>query len=79
MVICARCAGHAWVSDYGSPDKADDFAVLYKYSPLHNVQRPGAGSGQYPAVILTTGVRDTSTAHNGQQHTLQLVQLCCGP
>ena len=43
------------MSDYGSPDKADDFAVLYKYSPLHNVQPPGASSRQYPAVILTTG------------------------
>lgn len=48
-------AGHAWVSDYGSPDKADDFEYLFKYSPLHNVAAPGAGSRQYPAMILTTG------------------------
>ena len=48
-------AGHAWVSDYGSPDKAEDFECLLGYSPLHNVTPPGAGSRQYPAMILTTG------------------------
>ena len=49
------CIGHAWVSDYGSPDKAADFEYLLKYSPLHNVAPPGAGSRQYPAMMLTTG------------------------
>jgi prolyl oligopeptidase len=26
--------GHAWVSDYGNPDKLEDFLVLQKYSPV---------------------------------------------
>lgn len=27
-------SGHAWVSDYGNPDKLEDFLVLQKYSPV---------------------------------------------
>ena len=30
--------GWAWISDYGSPDDADEFPVLRGYSPLHNLQ-----------------------------------------
>ena len=29
--------GWGWASDYGSPDEPDEFAVLYAYSPYHNV------------------------------------------
>ena len=32
--------GWAWTSDYGSSENADEFAALYKYSPLHNI-KPG--------------------------------------
>ncbi|KAI8927313.1 prolyl oligopeptidase [Entophlyctis helioformis] len=46
--------GAAWTSDYGNPDKAEDFEVLTKYSPLHNVD----GSKTYPAVLITTGDHD---------------------
>lgn len=59
-LICSSdniLAGHAWVSDYGSPDNKDDFAVLRSYSPVHNVCRPADG-GQYPAVMITTGDHD---------------------
>ena len=49
--------GHAWVSDYGSPDDSTAFAYLRSYSPLHNV-RPPADGGQYPAVLITTGDHD---------------------
>lgn len=48
--------GHAWITDYGNPDKKDDLEVLLSYSPLHNVA-PVPG-GQYPAVLLTTGSHD---------------------
>lgn len=32
--------GHAWCTDYGNPDKADDFHYVLRYSPLHNVAVP---------------------------------------
>ena len=46
--------GWAWTSDYGSPDNAEDFAALYKYSPLHNI-KPGT---KYPATLVTTSDHD---------------------
>jgi prolyl oligopeptidase len=45
--------GWAWVSDYGSSDNEQDFAVLRAYSPLHNLT-PRA----YPPTLLTTGDHD---------------------
>jgi prolyl oligopeptidase len=46
--------GWAWESDYGNPDKPEDFQVIYRYSPLHNL-KPGT---RYPAVLLTTADHD---------------------
>jgi len=46
--------GWAWQSDYGNPDKPDDFEYIYKYSPLHNIT---AGT-QYPATLVTTADHD---------------------
>ncbi len=46
--------GHAWVSDYGDPEKKKDFETLLKYSPLHNVKKNQA----YPAVMIMTGDHD---------------------
>jgi prolyl oligopeptidase len=46
--------GWNWVADYGSSDAADEFKVLYGYSPLHNI-RPGA---TYPATLITTADHD---------------------
>ena len=46
--------GRAWTSDYGSSDNADEFAAIYKYSPLHNIK---AGT-KYPAVMVTTSDHD---------------------
>jgi prolyl oligopeptidase len=46
--------GWAWVSDYGSSDKADDFKWLAAYSPLHNI----AGGKLYPPVLVTTADHD---------------------
>ncbi|KAI8465889.1 MAG: prolyl oligopeptidase [Monoraphidium minutum] len=50
--------GHAWTTDYGDPDKAEDFAYIRPYSPLHNVAAPAGGGGQYPALLLATGDHD---------------------
>lgn len=46
--------GWAWVSDYGSPEQADDFKTLLAYSPFHKV-RPGT---VYPPILITTGDHD---------------------
>jgi prolyl oligopeptidase len=46
--------GWAWTSDYGSPDEADDLAVLLGYSPYHRLV-PGT---PYPATLITTGDTD---------------------
>ncbi|KAG8346758.1 Prolyl oligopeptidase N terminal beta propeller domain [Trypanosoma vivax] len=46
--------GHAWMSDYGNPENEEDFKVLQKYSPLHNI-RPGV---RYPGILVVTGDHD---------------------
>ncbi len=46
--------GRAWTSDYGSSDNADEFAAIYKYSPLHNIKK----GVKYPATLVTTGDHD---------------------
>ncbi len=47
-------AGRYWVDDYGSPDKAEDFASLIKYSPYHNL-KPGT---KYPPTLVITADTD---------------------
>jgi prolyl oligopeptidase len=46
--------GWGWIPDYGTSDKADEFAALYKYSPLHNI-KPGT---KYPPTLITTADHD---------------------
>ena len=46
--------GWAWTTDYGSPDDAEDFAVLHGYSPLHRLA-PGTA---YPPTLICTGDHD---------------------
>jgi prolyl oligopeptidase len=46
--------GWNWIADYGSSDNPEEFEVLYRYSPLHNI-RPG---GHYPATLITTADHD---------------------
>lgn len=48
--------GHAWITDYGSSDNAEQFQWLIKYSPLHNMPKPS--SQQYPSLLLLTGDHD---------------------
>ncbi|XP_003737257.1 prolyl endopeptidase [Galendromus occidentalis] len=47
--------GHAWCSDFGNPDKAEDFEVQRKYSPLHNIP---ADIDNYPSLLVTTADHD---------------------
>ena len=46
--------GWAWISDYGDPDDAADFAVLAAYSPLHALREGVA----YPPTLICTGDHD---------------------
>ena len=46
--------GWAWVSDYGSADDPQQFEVLYRYSPLHNLK----SGTHYPATLITTADHD---------------------
>ena len=46
--------GWAWTSDYGSSEKADEFAALSKYSPLHNIK----SGTKYPPTLITTADHD---------------------
>jgi prolyl oligopeptidase len=45
--------GWNWIADYGSSDNADEFKVLYSYSPLHNIEAKA-----YPATLITTADHD---------------------
>jgi prolyl oligopeptidase len=46
--------GYAWVSDYGSPENADEFKAIYAYSPLHNIKQ----SAKYPPTLIITADHD---------------------
>lgn len=46
--------GKAWESDYGSPQNPEEFAAIYKYSPLHNIK----ANVDYPPTMVLTGDHD---------------------
>lgn len=46
--------GWAWVVEYGSSEKADQFPYLIRYSPLHNLKK----GTHYPATLVTTADHD---------------------
>ena len=68
--------GHGWRSDYGDPDKADDFPFLLAYSPLHNVRMPQQSPRQYPAMLLTTGDHDDRVVSLHSHKLLATLQHC---
>ncbi len=45
--------GRAWSVDYGNSENKEEFACLFKYSPLHNVKATA-----YPATMVLTGDHD---------------------
>ncbi|MCK5842157.1 MAG: S9 family peptidase, partial [Candidatus Sabulitectum sp.] len=46
--------GKYWISEYGDPDKPDDFEWLLSYSPYHNVKE----SSSFPPTLLKTSLHD---------------------
>ncbi|HAB15226.1 MAG TPA: prolyl oligopeptidase family serine peptidase [Verrucomicrobiota bacterium] len=70
--------GWAWVSDYGSSERPDEFKALYAYSPYHNL-KPNTC---YPPTLITTGDHDDRVvpAHSFKfAARLQAVQDCNNP
>jgi prolyl oligopeptidase len=47
-------AGASWMSEYGDPDKPDDWAYIKEYSPYQNVFK----DKDYPRPFFTTSTRD---------------------
>lgn len=80
--------GWAWMSDYSSPDDPNDFAYIYKYSPLHNLRQGIA----YPATLVITADTDDRVvpahsfkfaaalqkAHAGEQPVLIRIETKAG-
>jgi prolyl oligopeptidase len=50
--------GRFWIPEYGSPDAADDFPVLLRYSPYHNI----ADGAVYPPTLVMTADTDDRVA-----------------
>ena len=47
--------GRYWVTDYGNAEtNAEHFEFMYKYSPLHNVEK----GVEYPPTLVTTADTD---------------------
>ncbi len=46
--------GKYWMSEYGNPDKAEDFEWLLSYSPYHNVKE----GSNFPPAFLKTSLHD---------------------
>src|SRR5580704_7518374 len=70
--------GWAWTSDYGSPQKPDNFNNLYTYSPLHHIAKGCC----YPPTMITTADHDDRVvpAHSFKfTATLQAAQGCDKP
>ena len=70
--------GWAWTSDYGEPDKEEDFINLLSYSPYHNIKEDVC----YPTTLVTTSSRDDRVvpAHSYKfAAKLQDMQSCDNP
>src|SRR5947208_16886255 len=46
--------GQGWVTDYGSSDNSEEYKVLRKYSPLHNIKE----GTKYPPTFIVTADHD---------------------
>eukprot|EP00928_Gymnodinium_smaydae_P011269 TRINITY_DN14182_c0_g2_i1.p1 TRINITY_DN14182_c0_g2~~TRINITY_DN14182_c0_g2_i1.p1 ORF type:complete len:709 (-),score=91.04 TRINITY_DN14182_c0_g2_i1:73-2199(-) len=66
--------GHAWRSDFGDPDKEEDFNYLIKYSPLHNID----GSKKYPSIMCLTGDHDDRVVPLHTFKYMAELQHACG-
>lgn len=52
-------AGASWMAEYGNPDREEDWAVISRYSPYHNIPpSQGEGAKKLPAMLLVTSTKD---------------------
>lgn len=65
-----------WTSGYGSPENAEDFFNLYRWSPYHNLKTNTC----YPPILVTVGEKDPTTPpQHGYKFVaaLQALQQAC--
>ncbi|MFL2692737.1 MAG: prolyl oligopeptidase family protein [Gammaproteobacteria bacterium] len=70
--------GWAWESDYGEPEKQEDFLNLLSYSPYHNIEKDVC----YPTTLITTSSRDDRVVPSHSYKfaaRLQELQGCSNP
>jgi prolyl oligopeptidase len=70
--------GWAWESDYGEPEKREDFLNLLSYSPYHNIKKDVC----YPTTLITTSSRDDRVVPSHSYKfaaRLQELQGCSNP
>jgi prolyl oligopeptidase len=67
-------AGSSWISEYGDPDKPEDWAFLQELSAYHHVEP----SRRYPAILLTTSARD-DRVHPGHARKMAAKLAAQGP
>jgi prolyl oligopeptidase len=67
-------AGRYWVDDYGSSDDADEFKVLFGYSPYHNLKK----GVKYPATLVTTADTDDRVVPSHSFKFIAELQYCQG-
>jgi prolyl oligopeptidase len=70
--------GWAWESDYGEPEKQEDFLNLLSYSPYHNIKKDVC----YPTTLITTSSRDDRVVPSHSYKfaaRLQELQGCSNP
>jgi prolyl oligopeptidase len=65
-------AGRYWVDDYGSSDNADEFKVLFGYSPYHNLKK----GVKYPATLVTTADTDDRVVPSHSFKFIAQLQYC---
>ncbi|MEN3045310.1 MAG: prolyl oligopeptidase family serine peptidase [Candidatus Hydrothermales bacterium] len=56
---------HIWTTEYGNPDKEEDFKYLYAYSPYHNIKE----DKKYPSVFFKTSEFD------GRVHPMHAMKM----
>jgi len=66
--------GSLWVPEYGTPEDAKQFQVIYQYSPYQRVKK----GVKYPAIMFVTGDSDTRVAPLHARKMAALVQASTG-
>jgi prolyl oligopeptidase len=65
-------AGRYWVDDYGSADNAEEFKVIYSYSPYHNLKQ----GTKYPPTLVVTADHDDRVVPSHSFKFISQLQYC---